>query len=354
MATALAVDVEKRFASGALVAARFEVQLDAGAVLVLFGPSGSGKTTVLRCLAGLERPDRGRIRFGARAWLEDERSAPPQARRIGYVFQQGALFPHLTVRANIAFGLTRQPEADRRRRVDEMLALFEIDDLAARYPRELSGGQIQRVSPQLLLLDEPFASVDNPTRARLRSDLRAVLRQSALPAVLVTHDRTEALALGDDIAVLVDGRIRQVGPVADVMSRPADLDVARSVGVETVIPATVESYDRGLVAVRAPGAVLHAVARDAFSPGSPVFACIRAEDVAIERLPAGSGSIRNHLSGRIERIEQDGPLERVTLDCGVQLVALITRTSREELGLAPGIAVTAAIKATAVHVVARG
>lgn len=358
------MDVERRFATGRAIAASFDVALAGGSVLVLFGPSGAGKTTVLRILAGLERPDAGVVRFGDRVWVDTRAGmfVPPQARRIGYVLQQPALFPHLTVRANVAFGVSVGSAAERARRADRLLTRLGVAALADRHPRALSGGEAQRAalaralapSPDLLLLDEPFAAVDAPGRARMRADLRALLKDSRLPAVLVTHDRTEALALGDHIAVLVDGRVRQVGPVADILSRPRDLDVARAVGVETVLAASVAAADRGLLTLRIGSAALRAAgADDDIEAGRDVFACIRAEDVVLEQHAAAGTSARNHLPGRIVAIEPEGALERVTLDCGFPLVALITRQSREDLRLAEGSQVAAAIKATSIHIVAR-
>ena len=382
MADLLSIDIEKRFASGASVTAAFEAPIDRGTVLVLFGPSGAGKTTILRCLAGLERPDRGEMRFRDQVWFDARsgRFAPPQARRTSYVFQEPALFPHLTVRANVGFGVAhRSAEASRydatganaslkrsaklqpSGSVDDLLARLGVAELAHRYPRELSGGQRQRVAlaralapgPDLLLLDEPFAALDAPARGRLRGDLRALLTQSESAAVLVTHDRTDALAIGDQIAMLAGGRIRQVGPVADVMRRPADLDVAQSVGMETVVPATVESLADGLANLRVAGQLLRAVGPTAAPIGARVFVCIRAEDVALDTSVAAGGSARNHLTGRVIAIEAEGAVDRVRLDCGFELVALITHEAREQLGLTGGSAVSASIKATSIHVVPR-
>jgi molybdate transport system ATP-binding protein len=388
MADLLSVDIEKRFASGACVTAAFQAPIDRGTVLVLFGPSGAGKTTILRCLAGLERPDRGEMRFRDQVWFDARsgRFVPPQARRTSYVFQEPALFPHLTVRANVGFGVARRSaeasrydprsaeasrydasggDASLKRSarlqpsgsVDDLLARLGVAELADRYPRELSGGQRQRVAlaralapePDLLLLDEPFGALDAPARGRLRGDLRALVTQSGSAAVLVTHDRTDALAIGDQIAMLAGGRIRQVGPVADVMRRPADLDVARSVGVETVVPATVD----GLANLRVAGQLLRAVGTTAEPIGARVFVCIRAEDVALDTSAAASGSARNHLTGRVIAIEAEGAVDRVRLDCGFELVALITHEAREQLGLTGGSAVSASIKATSIHVVPR-
>ena len=330
-------------------------------MLVLFGPSGAGKTTVLRALAGLVRPDSGRILFDGTTWFDASRGvwATPQERRVGYVSQEPALFPHLTIRGNVEYGMAG--DSHRRRRAEDLLRRFGIGDAAARRPRELSGGQSQRVAlaralgsrPRLVLLDEPFNALDATSRRQLRADVRSFVAESGARAILVTHDRLEAMAVGDLVAVMVDGRVRQVGPTAEVFRRPADPAAAQALGVETVLPATVERDEEGLVALRVGRAPLLGVADAPVSPGDRVFACIRGEDVVVERRGSGGGSARNRVAGVVVTIESEGPVDRVTLDCGFPVVALITRKSRDELQLGPGSPVSAVIKATAIHIVAR-
>jgi molybdate transport system ATP-binding protein len=236
-----------------------------------------------------------------------------------------------------------------------------VSDLEKRYPSALSGGEAQRVAlaralatrPALLLLDEPFAALDAPTRHRLRRDVRALLQTTGTPAVLVTHDRTEALAIGDLAAIVVGGRVRQTGPIADVFSRPADAEIAASLGVEAVLPARIVGSSGGLIAVAVDRVVLHVAERDPVAAGTDVYACIRAEDVTLETRGAAQASTRNHLAARVVHIASEGPIDRVTLDCGFPLDALITRRSRDDLQLAPGMQITAAVKATSVHLVPR-
>jgi molybdate transport system ATP-binding protein len=361
MAARLLARFRRRHAGGPAVEADVELDPD-WQVTVVFGPSGAGKTTLLRCLAGLERPQQGLIRFGAETWLDTERGVdvPPQQRRVGFLFQEYALFPHLDVRANVAYGL-RGPRPERPPQLESAMRLLDLEALAHRRPRELSGGQRQRVAlaralacaPGLLLLDEPLSALDAPAREPLRHELRLLLVRLGLPAVIVTHDHAEALALGDGLVVMVDGRVRQAGPVAEVFTRPADLDVARAVGVENVVPSRVVDRRDGLVTLDANGVRLSGV-----DPGGPLgvqaYACIQAGDVVLERGEAhGGSSVRNHLAGRVTTLAAEGPVVRVTVDCGFPLRAVITRVGSEELRLRDGEPVTAAVKATAVHVVTR-
>ncbi len=362
MAGQIDIAIEKRFSSGAVIAASLHLALQPGTVVVLFGPSGSGKTTILRSIAGLEKPERGSIHFGKETWLDAARGIclSPQQRRIGYLFQEFALFPHLTVRQNIEYGLSGRLPAARRERAEQMMALVEIADLASRHPRQLSGGQAQRTAlaralapePRLLLLDEPLAALDAPARSRLRSELRGLLIKAGTPTLLVTHDRTEAIALGDQMVVVAEGKIQQVGPVPEVFSRPANLEVARAVGVETIVPGKVTGLNNGLATVQVEQNFFTAVPDD-LARLEDVFVCFRAEDVTLQTGGPLKESARNHVAGRIVAIDAEGVVERITLDCGFPLVALITRNAREEMDLAVGALVTAAVKATAVHLIPR-
>jgi molybdate transport system ATP-binding protein len=359
----LRLDAEQRFASGFVAAPKLDVHLPAGGVLVLFGPSGGGKTTMLRQIAGLERPARAIVRCGQETWSDTRAGVwrSPQERRIGIVFQQPALFPHLSARDNIEYGLGAWPRHERRRRSDELLQLLGLTDLSDRFPRALSGGQAQRVAvaralaprPQLVLLDEPFAALDAPARTRLRREARMVLQRTGTPAVMVTHDRTEALAVGDLMAVVIEGRVCQTGSVSEVFSRPIDREVASALGVEAVLPARVVGAEHGMLAVAVGAVVLFVADRDRVAVGAGVYACIRAEDVTLEVESPVHASARNRLAARVLSITSEGPVDRVSLDCGFPLDALVTHRASEELKLAPGMSMTAAIKATSVHLVAR-
>ncbi len=360
MAAALTAEFTIRFPGGAGVSAALRVAGNAAPVTVLFGPSGAGKTTVLRCLAGLERPQQGRIRFGDETWLDTERGIclPPQQRGIGLLSQEYALFPHLTVAGNVEFGV-RGPRAGRPARALAILEALGLQGLTTRSPAQLSGGERQRValaralasSPRLLLLDEPLSALDAGTRESLRRELRRVLVGCGVPTLVVTHDRLEALALGDRMAVLVDGRIRQTAAVHEVFSRPVDALVARTVGVETVVPGRVVGAVDGLLMIEVAESTLTAC--DPGGAPHEVLLCIRAEDVILERGAAARTSARNHFPVRVASLTPEGPLVRVTVEGPFPLAALITRPACEDLALAAGDTVTAVVKATSVHVIPR-
>ena len=220
-----------------------------GEVLTVVGPSGCGKSTLLRLVAGLEHPDRGRVLVGGEVVAEGASWRPPEQRRVGMVFQDHALFPHLDVRRNVAFGLDGLPRAERAGRVAEVLEVVGLGHLAARHPHELSGGEQQRVAlaralaprPAVVLLDEPFSSLDENLRARLRADTLAALRSTGSAAVVVTHDQTEALVLGDRLAVMREGVVEQVGPPPEVYEAPATRFVARFMGDADFLPVEVRS-----------------------------------------------------------------------------------------------------------------
>jgi molybdate transport system ATP-binding protein len=365
----LSFDVERRFPGGPVVRARAALPLGKGGVTVLFGPSGAGKTTVLRLLAGLDRPDAGTIRHGDAVWADAARGTfvPPQRRRVGYLFQEYALFPHLSVAGNVGYGLAGLGRAEREERVRALAARLRVDDLLSRRPAELSGGQRQRVAlaralapaPELLLLDEPLSALDAPTRDVLRGELRALLEASGVPAVVVTHDRVEALALGDRMIVLVDGGVRQVAPVHEVFSAPADVAVARTVATENVLPARIVRREAGLATAEAGGVTLTAL--DPGGAEDEAYACVRAEEVLLEDAPEFPSSALNRIPATVIARAEEGPLVRVTLAAaapagggeGLRLVALVTRRSADALGLAPGRAIVARVKAPAVRLVPR-
>ncbi len=282
-------------------------------ILVLFGPSGSGKTMTLNCLAGLVVPERGRIRLGERVLLnrDDGIVVPTRARGIGYVFQNYALFPHLTVRDNITFGV-RSPDA--RARVDTMLALTHLEEYATRLPTELSGGQQQRVAlaralaprPDLLLLDEPFSALDAPTRMQLRRELCDLQREFGIPMVFVTHDLGEAYFLADKLAVMSAGKILQTGTPGEILRRPQDLRVARAVGVKNILEGVVVERGENTTRVRLGETVLD-TPWFPFDVGTRVHVLLRPERIMLLRPErAGRSSDENALHGLVVRESSDG------------------------------------------------
>lgn len=357
MSGELAAQFERRFPDGIAIAGEFRQPVSEFSVTVLFGPSGCGKTTLLRSLAGLERPDSGFIRFAGETWFDAEQRVfrRPEQRGIGFMFQDYALFPHLTVEQNVAYGLRNVDATRRRQCVGELLDRFHLAGLEQRYPRQISGGQQQRVAlaraiarqPRLLLLDEPLSALDSTLRDEMRTQLRRHLADFAIPVILVTHDRTEAIALGDQLVVMDAGEIRQIGPVHDVFTHPKDLSVARITGVETVQTGEILAVEDGLATVDVAGVRLVAVAPR--ENCRRVHVCIRGEDVIIERKRQGETSARNQLSAAVTWLTPEGPLVRIGLDCGFALTALVTRPACAELQLKIGDRVTVLVKAPAIH-----
>jgi len=284
-------------------------------ITVLFGPSGAGKSLTLQCVAGLVRPDAGRIAIGERVLFDSRAgvSLPPQRRRVGYVPQDYGLFPHMSVAKNVAFGLEGWPQRQTRQAVEDMLALMDLNGLAGRRPDELSGGQQQRVAlaralvrqPEVLLLDEPFGALDAPTRAQLRQQVRELQRRFALPTLLITHDLSEASLIADQIAIFERGRVRQIGSPHQVLMRPADLSVARAVGVKNVLAGRVIERASDGLRVQAGAAVLVTPAYP-FDVGAPVYLCIRPERVLLQRKDQPPPPRANRLWGQIVGEMSDG------------------------------------------------
>lgn len=326
---------------------------------VVIGPAGSGKTTVLECIAGLVAARRGTISL----WGHDVTGFAPEERGLALVYQHAHLFPHLDVRANASYGTSD------RAIVDEHASRFAITHLFGRSVESLSGGERQLVAivralatgPRVLLLDEPFAALDPRTRAAARRALKVAHAEHGFTVLHVTHDFSEAGALGDVVVLMDGGRAVQSGPPADVFRKPATVHAASFLGAENILagiarPIRDESpdwaagaadvFDEHAVALTVGSLTLYAIG-DAL-PG-PVHAVIRAEEVAVS-LEASASSIRNQFRGRIIEIAPAGAITRVTVDLsGTPLVAAVTTRSVDELSLAVGREVVVAFKATAVH-----
>ena len=329
-----------------------------GQTLVLIGPNGAGKSTLLLTLAGLLKFARGRILFRGEPIAN---GGFDYRRHIAMVFQEPLLFD-TTVFENVAAGLKIRGvgRTEIERTVPEYLERFGVGHLAKRSARKLSGGEAQRTSlarafvtkPEIVFLDEPFSALDPPTREALTGDLERILRETHTTAVASTHDQTEALRLGDRLAVVLGGRIAQIGPVAEVMNRPADEFVASFVGVETVLPGRVVETSNGVFVAAVEGGKIQAVGHVRIGEG--VLCCIRPEHVTLStNIPVPASSARNVFSGTIRKITPLGLFHRVHLNCGFDLVAYVTHQSLEELSLEEGKRVTASFKATAVHVIPR-
>jgi len=306
--------VGKRY--GTVIAVR-EVRLAiaAGEFLTLLGPSGCGKTTLLRMIAGFEAPTAGRILLGG----EDITGVPPHLRPVNQVFQGYALFPHLSVRGNVSFGLRMRgvSPAELVRRVDEALALVSLEGLGERFPSELSGGQRQRVAvaravvcrPQVLLLDEPFSALDAKLRQTMRAELQALQRRLGMTFVLVTHDQDEALALSDRIAVVNAGALEQVGPPREIYHRPATAFVADFVGHANLVPAERIGGSAGRVAVRLAGGLEAGVPAECWPAGRKATrAVVRPEQVVL-RPWRGDG--RPAARARVTAVEFRGDREHL-------------------------------------------
>jgi molybdopterin-binding protein len=335
------------------------LDVEEGEVLAVIGPNGAGKTTLLQVLALLDRPAQGDVFYdGVRV-----RGHELSIRRRMALMMQDPLLLRRSVAENVATGLRLRGVSRRERnaRIDRWLERFGVRHLAPRSARKISGGEAHRVSlarafalePEVLLLDEPFAALDQPTRETLLQELAGALGETGLTTVFVTHDRSEALRLGDRVAVIVSGRIRQVDATAAVFAAPADEDVASLVGAETIIPGKCVSCADGIASVRVGEHLIDGVARD----GMPedVLVVLRPEDVTLmkpDRHPPAS-SARNHLHGTITRIALMEYHARVGVDCGFPLVAFITKQSLTEMTLAVGDEIAATFKAHAVHLIPR-
>ena len=331
-----------------------------GETVALVGPNGAGKSTVLRAVAGLERPVRGVIALGAETWFaagsgptgtgRGRISLPPEQRAAGLVFQEYALFPHLTVRQNVAYGAhARRGDSDGRARVDDLLRRFRIDHLAAARPGDLSGGERQRVAlaralarrPKVLLLDEPLAALDAQTRAAVRWELHELLGELGLPALLVTHDFADAALLANRVGVVRQGRLVQEGRPDEILARPGDPFVASLTGANLLEGTARPSGDLTEIVLDS-GASIWST-----DPGSGrASVAIQPWEVSLARHAPGDSSL-NHFAGTVTSVFAIGNRVRVVVG---GLTAEVTRESAERLGLAEGEPAVASFKATATRV----
>lgn len=331
------------------------VQAEAGRIVVLAGENASGKTTLLRALAGLERLDKGHVRLAGEDLVNTSTGLwrAPEQRPIGYVAQSYALFPHLSVRDNIGYGLRALPSAEREARIEHFAGRFGVRERLDDAIGALSGGQRQRVAlaralvrePRLLLLDEPLAALDPLTRAEVRHELRRVLAGLECAMVIVTHDPVDALALADDLVVLERGRVSQVGPLSEVLRAPASAWVARFLGVNLFVGPVTGPAGPGTVWVQVEDARFEVPT----TPYAAIRVVLQPREITLAR-DLHRDSARNHLEGVVREVAPEPPhgdTVRVTLEGRPALIVQVTRASAEALELGPGTRVFATFKATA-------
>jgi sulfate transport system ATP-binding protein len=345
-------NVTKRFtARGTPAVSDVSLFAPTGGITALLGPSGSGKSTVLRMVAGLEQPDSGTVHFDDR----DYTFVPPQLRGVGIVFQSYALFGHMTVRKNIAFGLRvrKLPARDIDRKVDELLTLVQLDGLGHRYPTQLSGGQRQRVAfaralaiePRMLLLDEPFGALDAQVRVELRDWLRRFHDERHLTTLLVTHDQEEAMEVSDHVVVMQAGKVAQAGPPQEVYDRPATPFVASFVGGTNVLRGEMRDgrASVGAFAVEVPQG------SSAAPDGTSVQAFVRPHEVTLTRADGKTPEIS---VARVERMTRLGSQVKVSLKLadGAAMTVEMPKTEVDVLGIAEGDLVMANLRDAKVFV----
>lgn len=337
----------------------------AGGISILFGASGAGKTTLLDCIAGLTSPDLGSVVVGDEVLFDRAKSIniPVSQRRVGYVFQDLALFPHLTAAQNVAYGLGDLTRAERQDRCAAILRSFGIERLARRKPAEISGGERQRVAlaralvtdPQILLLDEPLAGLDAPTKSIILDGLRAWNEAHGIPILYVTHSREEVFALGEHVFVLENGRIVAQGTPHAVMSAPRQETVAQLAGFENVFRAVVVSVheNRGTMTCLLEGSTVEIETPLLRAPvGSKVRVGLRAGDILLATVEPRGLSARNILPGRITSLAQRDVIVTAKVDCGVEAEVHLTLAARDALHLGPDRQVWLVVKTHSCHLMA--
>jgi molybdate transport system ATP-binding protein len=350
----LSVRITHRLSNRFALEAAFDAS--AGFTMIL-GPSGSGKTTLLNCIAGFSRPDAGRIALRARVLFDsDERIDVPVAqRRLGYVFQNLALFPHMTVAQNVQYGIAKLPAEERNARMITMLESFRIAHLVARNPGEISGGERQRVAlarslvtnPAALMLDEPLTALDNSTKSKILDDLRAWNAAHEIPILYVTHSPEEAFALGERVVVLEGGRILAQGMPQNVLTTPRHETIAQVVGFENVFDATVTSIaeTQGTMLCQLDGTTTHLdVPLGHAKIGARVRIAIRAGDIIIASEQPYNLSARNSFQGRVLSIRREGVRVIVMIEAGATFEVHLTPGAIDELGMEAGKQVWLVIK----------
>jgi tungstate transport system ATP-binding protein len=345
--------------SGVTVLDVNELKVGQGRILALIGPNGAGKSTLLLTMAGLLKPSKGKFYYRGMP-IDNSSSRANMRRSVSVVFQEPLLL-NTSVYKNVALGLKFRHLSGQEieKSVEESLNYFGISSLAKRSAKTLSGGEAKRVSlarafalkPDLILMDEAFNSLDPPTRETLIDDLRHILEETKITAVLALHDREETLRLAQDVTVMADGKIVQSGTTAQIFNQPDSEFVANFVGTETILEGTVKSKNAGLMEVSVAGKIIEAVGD--FPPGQNVFCCLRPENIILAKEMPEKSSARNVFEAKVQKIIRQGYFYKMLLDCGFSIVAYITMPSCEDLGICEGSVVAVSFKATAVHVIRR-
>ena len=363
---ALAARVRLRRRSGDAPGFLLDVSLEVpGGITILFGPSGAGKSTLLDCIAGLTRPDAGRIAIGNDVLVDIDRGVdlPPQQRHIAYVFQTLALFPHMSVQQNVGYGLARLERAQREAAVRQVMEAFHVDRLSERKPAEISGGEQQRVAlarslvtlPRVLLLDEPLTGLDAALKTSMVDDLRAWNAAHRIPVIYVTHSREEVDALGERVLAMDHGRIISAGTPGEVLDAPRRTRLAQAAGFENLLAAKVVALREkdGVMRVQLGGSSCEIeVPLASAAVGDSVQVAVRAGDILLASESPRGLSARNVLEGRVASIDRRGTLVAVRVDCGVSFLAHITPGAERALHLALGNPVWLVLKTHSCHLLA--
>ena len=361
----LSVHIQKQFRNAA--ASSFHLGISAefpAGFTVLFGPSGAGKSTLLDCIAGLVQPDEGWIKLREESFFDAGKgiSLAPQKRGIGYVFQSLALFPHLSVEANVGYGLSDLSDAERSLRIDRILRAFHIQDLRKRKPGGLSGGEKQRVAlarsvvtePRILLLDEPLTGLDGGLRQAILEDLRGWNASHRIPILYVTHNREEVDAIGDRVVAITDGHVRESGMPQAVLDAPRNARLAQAAGFENLLQGRVLEHrpaDGVMRVALDPGHCELEIPLGTAQVGEPVQVAIRAGDILVATQAPHGLSARNILPGTVESLETRGAIAVAQINAGARFTVHVTPGAVRSLELAPGLAVWLVVKTHSCHVV---
>jgi len=327
-----------------------DLEIKEGEYFVILGPTGAGKTLALEMIAGFHSPDKGEIWIGGQNLTD----APPEDRNIGFIYQDYSLFPHLDVKENVEFGLKlKKVSKDKiEEKTRDIMELLGISHLSHRQPSTLSGGEQQKVAiaramvvnPRVLLLDEPLSALDSKTQDRLRDELKQLSEKQGLTMIHVTHDRVEAMALGDRIGVLMDGKLRQVGTPQQIFHRPLNEEIASFVGIDNIYEGE-SRIENGIARINLGELKIEAIT----GKEGKIKLCVRPEEITILRKGSRS-SARNLFEGRVVRVSERYPLMKLTIDAGKEFQAVITKKSFLELNLKEGSRVYVSFKASSVHV----